>query len=71
MLLTTDILRKINVKWKWALVITLLSSREARALLGEVSGASHGACILSLTCVLGGTAHPWLLAPQQGQVGKS
>lgn len=39
MLVTTDLLRKWNVKREWALAIPpRLSSREAEALLGEVSG---------------------------------
>lgn len=50
MLVRTDILRKRNLKRRCALVIPSLSSQEAQALLGEVSGAFQGACTLSRTC---------------------
>lgn len=64
MLVTIDILRKGNLKWKRVFVTTPLSSREAQASLGEVLGAFHDACVLSLTCLLDRTTQPWLLGPQ-------
>lgn len=64
MLVKTNILKKGNFKWKWALMITPLSRSEAQALLGDVLDACHDVRTLASTCLLNSTRRPWLLGLQ-------